>query len=82
MQCRVNNLPDPEIRAQVQGRIEAILAPHADRIRFFDLTALRDEDYTYLKVYWCNPQRADTIVTIHDETTPDFASKLVALLAP
>jgi hypothetical protein len=82
MHCRANQLPDAEKRVEIQKRIEAVLAPHADAIDFFDLLAPQDEADVYLTVYWRNTQRAATVIPIHDETAPDFEAEIAGLLAP
>ncbi len=82
MYCRANELPDAEVRAQVRQRVEAVLAPHAHLIDCFELTAPQDQADIQLAVYWRNRQRADTLIPIHDETSPTFETEVIALLAP
>ena len=82
MHCRVNQIPFPERARTVQGRIEAMLQPFADRIETFDLTAPQDEASVYLTVRWRDQQRPATVVPIHDESAPDFESETLSLLGP
>jgi hypothetical protein len=59
-----------------------MLEPWADQVRAFDLMAPQAEPALYLTVVWRDAQRPNTIVPVHDETSVDFESEILRLLAP